>query len=46
MAKHEREQMVKRQAHMEKHLEAFEELIIQVIVWQSYKKKRWNLDYT
>lgn len=28
----------KRQAQMEKHLEAFEELIIQLIGWQSHKK--------
>lgn len=32
----------KRRAQMEKHLEAFEELIIQLISWQSHKKKRWN----
>lgn len=28
-----------RQAQMEKHLEAFEELIMQLISWQSHKKK-------
>lgn len=27
---------------MEKHLEAFEELIVQLISWQSHKKKGWN----
>lgn len=32
----------KRRAQMEKHLEAFEELIIQLISWQSRNKKGWN----
>lgn len=31
----------KRRAQMEKHLEAFEELIIQLISWQTHKKKGW-----
>jgi len=31
----------KRRAQMEKHLEVFEELIIQLISWQSHKKG-WN----